>query len=174
MHELRWSGIHRMPKRYKQLQPYLFLFERDCEVDRCIPEDTPEDDTRRFPIVQYLPSPEDHCTILDRLDDMNLLELATKRLQARNLTLVATLVDFPEMADRLKADADIVESPAFEIGVVKIMQGRDQDLTAEEAVAVVRLQRFPEEETNTPARVPTSKRKRNRNVPGRTRWTPPR
>ncbi|EGZ14034.1 hypothetical protein PHYSODRAFT_286723, partial [Phytophthora sojae] len=160
-----------MLKRYKQLQPYLFLFERDCEVDRCIPED----DTRRFPIVQYLPSPAEHCTILDLLDDMDLLELATKRLQARNLTLVAvrdildeTLVDFPELADRLKADADIVESPAFEIGVVKIMQGRDQDLTAEEAVAVVRLQRFPEEETNTPARVSTSKRKRNRNVPGRT------
>ncbi|EGZ22534.1 hypothetical protein PHYSODRAFT_285740, partial [Phytophthora sojae] len=75
-----------MLKRYKQLQPYLFLFERDCEVDRCIPEDAPEDDTRRFPTVQYLPSPAEHCTILDLLDDMDLLELATNRLQARNLS----------------------------------------------------------------------------------------
>ena len=34
LHELRWSGVHRLLKRYTELHPYLHLFDRDCEVTR--------------------------------------------------------------------------------------------------------------------------------------------
>ncbi|KAL4173920.1 hypothetical protein KRP22_005865 [Phytophthora ramorum] len=74
MHELRWSGLHRMLKRYKQLHPFLYLFERDVHVDRDIPSDTPANDTRRFPIVDVLPTASENCKIMDLLDDMDLLE----------------------------------------------------------------------------------------------------
>ncbi|KAF1781168.1 hypothetical protein GQ600_15642 [Phytophthora cactorum] len=42
------------------------------------PEEAPANDPRQFPIVQFLPDPGEHCSILDILDDMKLLEMATK------------------------------------------------------------------------------------------------
>ncbi|KAK1946239.1 hypothetical protein P3T76_001792 [Phytophthora citrophthora] len=138
-------------QRYVQLQPFLHLFERDCEVDRCIPENASKDDPRRFPIMQYLPNPLEHYSILELLDDMEIPEVATKRLQERNLTLLSardildeTIVAFPDLEDLLRGDANIVESPAFETGMVKIMQG----------IAVARLERTLAEDSS-------AKRKRN-------------
>ncbi|ETP27597.1 hypothetical protein F442_23126 [Phytophthora nicotianae P10297] len=109
MHELRWSGLHRMLKRYKQHHPFLYLFERDRDVDCELPADVPANDARRFPIVNYLPNASEHCCIMDLLEDMELLELATKRLQSEDLTVISArdifdevLVDFPQLKNRLK------------------------------------------------------------------------
>ncbi|KAF1791183.1 hypothetical protein GQ600_10828 [Phytophthora cactorum] len=48
LHELRWSGIHGMQKRYKDLYSH---------IDKHISEETPANDSRRYPIVQFLPDP---------------------------------------------------------------------------------------------------------------------
>ncbi|KAG6954021.1 hypothetical protein JG688_00012540 [Phytophthora aleatoria] len=52
LRELRWSGIHRMLKRYRERHPYLHLFERDSHVDKPIPEEALGINPRRFPIAQ--------------------------------------------------------------------------------------------------------------------------
>ncbi|KAK1932283.1 hypothetical protein P3T76_012277 [Phytophthora citrophthora] len=116
--------------------------------------------------MQYLPSPSEHYSILELLDDMEILEVATKRLQERNLTLLSardildeTTVDFPDLEDRLRIDGNIVESPAFETGVVKIVQGQENQLTSEEGIAVARLERTLTEEDI--AVDSSAKRKRN-------------
>ncbi|OWY99028.1 hypothetical protein PHMEG_00030046 [Phytophthora megakarya] len=162
MHELRWSGIFRMLKRYKELHPYLHFFERDTSVDKDIPKEAPADDARRFPIVKFLPTAEEHCVLMDVLDSLMLLEDSTQRLQRKDLTLLTArdifdeaLIDFPELADRLKADANIVESTNFEAAVVKIMNGLEKDLSSEEIEAAVRLLKEP----NTPAQFAGSTRK---------------
>ncbi|ETM98376.1 hypothetical protein PPTG_19597 [Phytophthora nicotianae INRA-310] len=146
MHELRWSGLHRMMKRYMQFHPYLHLFDRDREVDRYLPSDASQDDARRFPIVDFLPTPSEHCDIVDLLEDMNILEFSTRRLQEADLTLVTVrdifdevAVEFPELEGRLKMDTQIVESCDFEAGVVKIMKGQEHSLTSREKKSVSRL-----------------------------------
>ncbi|KAG6944443.1 hypothetical protein JG687_00017873 [Phytophthora cactorum] len=52
LRELRWSGIHRMLKQYRERHPYLDLFERDSHVDKPIPEEALGINPRRFPIAQ--------------------------------------------------------------------------------------------------------------------------
>ncbi|OWZ12325.1 hypothetical protein PHMEG_00014539, partial [Phytophthora megakarya] len=154
-------GIFRMLKRYKELHPYLHFFERDTSVDKDIPTEAPADDARRFPIVK-LPTAEEHCVLMDVLDSLMLLEYSTQRLQRKDLTLLTArdifdeaLIDFPELADRLKADANIVESTNFETAVVKIMNGIEKDLSSEEIGAAVRLLKEP----NNPAQFAGSTRK---------------
>ncbi|ETP27988.1 hypothetical protein F442_22725 [Phytophthora nicotianae P10297] len=88
---------------------------------------------------------------MDLLEDMKLLELATKRLQSEDLTVISArdifdevLVDFPQLENRMKGDAKIVESVNFESAIVKIMSGEERTLTSEERVAATRLRRNPE------------------------------
>ncbi|ETI52712.1 hypothetical protein F443_04263 [Phytophthora nicotianae P1569] len=104
------------------------------------------DNARRFPIVDFLPTPSEHCAIVDLLEDMNILKFSTRRLQEADLTLVTVrdifdevAVEFPELEGRLKMDTQIVESCDFEAGVVKIMKGQEHSLTSREKKSVSRL-----------------------------------
>ncbi|KAG6945693.1 hypothetical protein JG688_00016433 [Phytophthora aleatoria] len=88
MHEFRWSRLHRMMKRYSKLRRYLHLLDRDREAHKYLLYHTPPDDARRFPIVNFIRTPSEHCVIVDLLEDMELLHCLIKRLQEADLTLV--------------------------------------------------------------------------------------
>ncbi|ETM40349.1 hypothetical protein F441_14120 [Phytophthora nicotianae CJ01A1] len=109
-HKLRWSSLHRMVKRYKQLHPYMYLFERDCDVDCELLANLPDNDADRFPNVNYLPTATKNCLSLTLLDDIESLELATKRRQSEDSTVISVrdifvkvLVDFRNWAATSKA-----------------------------------------------------------------------
>ncbi|KAG6966767.1 hypothetical protein JG688_00006629 [Phytophthora aleatoria] len=126
-------------QKLKSVKGITMLKQNHCKlnhVGKHIPEEAPANDPRQFPIVQFLPDPGEHCSILDILDDMKLLEMATKRLQDCGLTILSArdifggvLVDFPELEHRLTADTKIIESSAFEKSVVKITKGEEKELT---------------------------------------------
>ncbi|OWZ16938.1 hypothetical protein PHMEG_0009195 [Phytophthora megakarya] len=150
MHELRWSDIYRMLKRYKEPHLYLHFFERDTSADKDIQKDAPADDARLLPIVKFLPTAEEHSVLMDVLDSLMLLEDSDQRLQRKYSSLLTArdifdeaLIYFSELAGRLKADANIVESTNFEAAIVKIMNGLKKDLSSEEMEAAVQLLNEP-------------------------------
>lgn len=153
LHELRWSGLHRMLKRYDQLYPFLYLFSSDTDVDRDLPSHLSPDDHRRFPIVSFIPNATEHCEIMELLEDLDSLQLATQRLQSEALTLSSVrgifdeiLVDFPSLRSRLGPDACIVESPTFEAAVVKVQNGSERCLTSSERSALTHAARIEAEQ----------------------------
>ena len=119
----RWSSNFFMVQRFFQLLPFLNL-------------DSSE-------LAPYLLSPHENLMLKHLLKNMEKLQEVTITLQRNNCTLEevrilfdALILDFPVSAIYLSPNANIVHSPNFENGVVKILANNERDLSPVEADAV--------------------------------------
>lgn len=134
----RWSGKYKVLKRYFELKPHLYL-----------------NDHR---IARLMPSPLMEKMMKDLLEGhLSALQLATKELQSEMMNLkeagdilLEVAKDYPQVADRIGYPSQIMHSPHFEMGIIKILEGREQHLTGAEnqAVSIFRKQERAEEDAN--------------------------
>lgn len=122
--ETRWSSMHVMLKRYVAIREFL---------PKLMIEDVDE----------LLLSRKDDQQVDKLLETMAQLDSITLCLQRDDTTMAQVRVMFdtviehmPNMENRLKPDADIVESKEFEAGIVHIQQNRVADMTEDEKCAV--------------------------------------
>jgi hypothetical protein len=137
MNTTRWSSKHGMLRKEKALRPAIDA------VDNWPPA------------AQDLISTEDERELLDSLvEALSLFESVSKSLQCggterKTLSQCRTLFDglietferYPDRRlrcslDHLRPDADIVNNPDFESGIVKIQEGRERNLSRNEKNAV--------------------------------------
>lgn len=119
----RWSSTFEMLSRFFELLPHL---------------DQTDDE-----ITDSLPSRQDTRVLQSLFEELKELEAVTKKLQCENLTLsdVRTLFDFvldkyPSMDHYLASDSKFIFFPAFELGLVKIIEEDYDAMTADEKLAV--------------------------------------
>ncbi|KAH9130277.1 hypothetical protein LEN26_008682 [Aphanomyces euteiches] len=67
LHELRWGGVYAMLQRYEDFRPYLNLLENDAESDRELSDNVDQDDVRRIPLFDLLPSASEQLIVNDFL-----------------------------------------------------------------------------------------------------------
>ena len=130
----RWSSTYNMIVRYLKIISY-------GQAIRTIDEDPERHPVtgEPFGLNYYLLSPVELRRINDLLPHLKTFEQITKYLQLENCPLsdVRDIFDdicgqFPILAPRLSAAADIVQVPQFENGIVKILQKRETEMTPNE------------------------------------------
>jgi len=118
----RWTGTFAMIERFFELKPHL---DKMAEVDDVL---------------------SDHMVTMSELkalgvlrDKLEALSSVMTKLQEPKLTLAqvrslfdGTLEKFPDLKSFLDADANIVHSPHFESGVVKLLRKQNSRLTEDE------------------------------------------
>ena len=119
----RWSSTYSMLSRF---------FEIRNSVDESDPD-----------LACHLPSGSELIKLQQLMKNLNELEAITKKLQEQSCTLsdVRAIFDmaiesFPCTEQYLSANAEIVHSPDFESGIVKIIDENAEDLTELEKGAV--------------------------------------
>ncbi|ETO63928.1 hypothetical protein F444_18438 [Phytophthora nicotianae P1976] len=134
----RWSSTFDMVKRYFELLEFL---------------DVDDDD-----IMELLPSPASNKRLRALFKELKDVESVAKALQGRDTDLLDVRQWFdellalkPQFATYLGPQAEIVHSPDFESGCVRVLRGRQNRLTrAEEAVLgpFVRLAEHTDEDSD--------------------------
>ncbi|KAG2810440.1 hypothetical protein PC112_g16053 [Phytophthora cactorum] len=101
LHELRWSGCYRTPKRFEDLQPYLHLSvngsdeergdDGDHDADSGVPSLSSATNVHRVALNDPTPSASEHPTITALLDEMTAFDVNRCHIHRQERT-VATVV----------------------------------------------------------------------------------
>lgn len=123
----RWGSYFKMLKRYMELKEFL------SQLDLPSVEDA-------------LPTASDNRKLHEAMQKFEELQLISLSIQKNDTTLGMVRVffdtvveEFPQLANRLNADADIVHSKDFETGTVLIQQGKTSEMSSRERAAVASL-----------------------------------
>ncbi|KAG2788866.1 hypothetical protein Pcac1_g2100 [Phytophthora cactorum] len=138
--ETWWSSTFATVDRYVRLRE--FLSADDGEIaDLLLPRST-------------------HRSLQTLLEEMKDIESISKKLQSDGLTLLLARELFggllelkPSFASYLASNAEIVDSPAFDSGAVKVFDKKAEMLTREERAALLPFKRSREDAAAQPARV---------------------
>ncbi|KAL0212103.1 hypothetical protein RCL1_005729 [Eukaryota sp. TZLM3-RCL] len=122
----RWSSCYEMLKRFLELLPLIdALFSQDLEI------------------TNLIPSRSEIAEIRNALKKAEKLELVTKKLQYSHVPLhrtraifEAVMQEFPDMTYYTSYPSPIMHSADFELGVIKILTGKEETLTLRERSAV--------------------------------------
>lgn len=127
--DTRWSSVSQMLNRYMKMKDHLEASDID-EIQELILE---RKENQEIETLMHLMKSLDSITICLQRDNAKLSEVRV---------LFDTVINLvPELNDRLKSDADIVECINFETAVSKIQSNRSEDLTEEEKDSVKCLKR---------------------------------
>lgn len=120
----RWGSYFFMMKRYFELYEFL----SDVEV-KAVDDHTPSASEHR--------QLEDVFKSLEKLQGVSLqLQKTTTTLSDVRALFEECVLDFPQLADRLSADADVVVNKTFESAVVILQNGRYDHLSSAQREAV--------------------------------------
>ena len=137
----RWTSISFMIKRYLEIKSVLiYHFSSDPHL------------------LDLLLSPREEAAIEKLNEDMKILNSVTVALQRENLDLSnvrmlfnETLKKYPEL-DRnneyIVKDASIVKSKHFENGIIKILEGRENEMKMTEKVQCGRLKKAEDDDSD--------------------------
>ena len=105
-------------------------------------------------VEELVPRPSAHRKIVQLVEKLEELDSVCVQLQAEKCTMAdarllfdAVLVKYPAMEGHLRVNANIVHSPAFEHGVVKLQRDRPLLAAEECAVAGFVVDRTPQPKT---------------------------
>ncbi|ETL79431.1 hypothetical protein L917_19940 [Phytophthora nicotianae] len=128
----RWSSTFSMVQRYDKICSALLVLDHATVA--------------KHDIAHFLLTPEETEAARSFLKSLHELNEVSKALQDSTLTLVgarrafdAVLRKYPSMKTRLASDASVVNNPALESGIVKIIGGGR--LNAREQAACINLKR---------------------------------
>uniref|UniRef100_H3H9Q5 Uncharacterized protein n=1 Tax=Phytophthora ramorum TaxID=164328 RepID=H3H9Q5_PHYRM len=125
--ETRWSSTFAMLDRYARLREFL--------------SDVDED------IAELLPTRDTHRRLETLRDELRDVESISKKLQTDGLTLLEVrdlfdgLLELPDFASYLARATNIVHSPEFESGVVKVLSKKTESLSRDERAVLLPFKR---------------------------------
>jgi hypothetical protein len=137
----RWNSTHSMLKRFFELKP--FLDENDTEIATLIPSGL---DLMK---LQGLMKDLELIHPIGLMKDLDLLQPVTLKLQESNCTMLEVrrifdylLKKYPIMERYLSSDANIIHSPVFEEGLIKVLDNAPEEkFTQAEKSALYRFKR---------------------------------
>ncbi|ETP12765.1 hypothetical protein F441_11904, partial [Phytophthora nicotianae CJ01A1] len=121
--QTRWGSTYAMLARYFELREFINVNDEE--------------------LVELMPSPAANRRLKALLNEMSDVESISKKLQSEGLNLLDArdLLDGlleikPSFTNYIAPTADIVHSPDFESGVVKVLGGHESDLSRAEKEAL--------------------------------------
>jgi hypothetical protein len=130
--DTRWGSTYKMLLKYLKLAPILNQCNFSRNTKALFPSEVEKDKIKD--LCDMLEQCQ-MCSAFLQNEDSSLVTLQTTRIALDEL-IEKFGGNFPDFAEKLKADADVVYSTSFESAVVKVQTGKESRLTMAEKNAI--------------------------------------